>query len=172
MEIRNGLLFEPVDIARQNMLKLFCKNSLASAVATQEATDEDSNWLLCKPVNAATVAIRKARRLANGWRFNAGCVRYKFSWSSTLVHSLQKFASSLPALKNLIFTKFSASAVATQEATDEDSDWLRKMQFKETTVSIRKPRGLGNGLSQRQPSPFASLQANSGKKTIKLQNFK
>lgn len=40
----------------------------APAVATQEATDGDSNWPYGKEVSSTTVAIRKARRLANDWR--------------------------------------------------------------------------------------------------------
>ena len=42
---------------------------LASAVATKEATDEDSNWLPRWAASATAVAIRKARGLANGWRY-------------------------------------------------------------------------------------------------------
>ncbi|WP_165177572.1 hypothetical protein [Desulfovibrio sp. ZJ369] len=41
---------------------------IASAVATKEATDEDSNWLLRQPANATAVAIRKQAKLANGYR--------------------------------------------------------------------------------------------------------
>lgn len=40
----------------------------ASAVATQEATDEDRNWLRGSTFKEIAVAIRKARWLANDWR--------------------------------------------------------------------------------------------------------
>ncbi|MBD5558304.1 MAG: hypothetical protein HDQ92_07135 [Desulfovibrio sp.] len=69
--------------AAQITPKLSVKNSLASAVATQEATDEDSSKLPQKSINDAAVAIRKQAEPANGYRFGAGCVREKFSWSST-----------------------------------------------------------------------------------------
>ncbi|WP_206215204.1 hypothetical protein [Desulfovibrio sp. ZJ200] len=56
---------------RDKRLKSVVFRLIASAVATKEATDEDSNWLLRQPANATAVAIRKARRLANGWRKQA-----------------------------------------------------------------------------------------------------
>ncbi|WP_300967881.1 hypothetical protein [uncultured Desulfovibrio sp.] len=41
---------------------------LAPAVATQEATDGDSNWLPRQPVNGTAVAIRTQAEPANGER--------------------------------------------------------------------------------------------------------
>ncbi|MCH5278149.1 MAG: hypothetical protein J1E80_10030 [Desulfovibrionaceae bacterium] len=38
-----------------------------------------------------------------------------------------------------------ASAVATQEATDEDSNGVLRALYKEIAVAIPKPRGLGKG---------------------------
>ena len=75
--------FMYVVLAVRIMPKLSVKNSLASAVATQEATDEDSSMLLQKSINDAAVAIRKQAEPANGYRFGAGCVREKFPRSST-----------------------------------------------------------------------------------------
>lgn len=53
----------PPDMTSQQRRQWF-----APAVATQEATDGDSNWPYGKEVSSTTVAIRKARRLANDWR--------------------------------------------------------------------------------------------------------
>jgi hypothetical protein len=47
-----------------------------------------------------------------------------------------------PSAKSAFFL---ASAVATQEATDDDSTWLRNRQSKDFAVDIRTPRGLGYG---------------------------
>ncbi len=44
----------------------------ASAVATQEATAEDSNWLTQQAVNATAVALRKQAKPANGYRHRRG----------------------------------------------------------------------------------------------------
>ena len=53
----------------------------ASAVRAQRVTDDDSNWLLGKSVNEIAVAIRKARRLANGYRSAPG-----FFWGTLPRH--------------------------------------------------------------------------------------
>ena len=42
-----------------------------------------------------------------------------------------------------------ASAVATQEATDKDSNVLRGKTAHESAVAIRKPAGAGNGYRLR-----------------------
>ncbi len=54
--------------ARKAMLESF---DAAPAVATQEATDGDSNWLPQWPFNDATVAIRKPGKPGNGYRQDA-----------------------------------------------------------------------------------------------------
>ena len=52
-------------------------------------------------------------------------------WAAFRSVSAQKAPFPLPTPKNL------ASAVATKEATDEDSNWLRKIISKEIAVAIR-----------------------------------
>ena len=52
-------------------------NNHASAVATQEATDEDSNVLRGKTASEAAVAIRKPADAGNGYR-KALCVVFPF----------------------------------------------------------------------------------------------
>ncbi|MDE6734740.1 MAG: hypothetical protein K2J64_04655 [Desulfovibrio sp.] len=99
--------------------------NLAPAVATQEATDGDSNWLPRQVFNAVTVAIPKARKLANGWRMTSvadaladGKITEKER--RTIAEKGYSAQTAILALLRLV----DASAVATQEATAEDSNWL------------------------------------------------
>ena len=61
-----------------------------------------------------------------------------------------------------------ASAVATKEATDEDSNALRGRTASEVAVAIRKPAGAGNGYRvldeglQKRESPVPPLCGDTG----------
>ena len=62
----------------------------ASAVATQEATDEDRNWLMRQPANETAVAIRKRSATANGYRNDApqGAKEYDMNFKEAVAQSL------------------------------------------------------------------------------------
>ena len=77
---------------------------------------------------------------------------------SYAVSGLQEMAaaSAAQAAEIPAFAENLASAVATQEATDEDSNLLRGRTAHENAVAIRKPAGAGNGY--RTPPKEKSMQ--------------
>ena len=77
---------------------------------------------------------------------------------SYAVNDLQERAAEVAAQAAEIpaFAENLASAVATQEATDEDSNLLRGRTAHENAVAIRKPAGAGNGY--RTPPKEKSMQ--------------
>ena len=54
----------------------------ALAVATKEATAKDSNAVYLQPVKVIAVAIRKVRKLANGYRLADALVQLR--WGTVL----------------------------------------------------------------------------------------
>ena len=110
-----------------------------------------------------------------------GCVSFDFAespgllrWLADLFRGLREYvvekdgtyavsglqemaaASAAQAAEIPAFAEKLASAVATQEATDEDSNLLRGRTAHENAVAIRKPAGAGNGY--RTPPKEKSMQ--------------
>ncbi|WP_300879590.1 hypothetical protein [uncultured Desulfovibrio sp.] len=76
---------------------------LAPAVATQEATDGDSNWLPRQPVNGTAVAIRTQAEPADGYRhFPAERDKRRKSVVFRLIPARASASAAARALRNFL----------------------------------------------------------------------
>ena len=144
-------LYNNVVVRRRNMVndaRAYADQRMADDDARAEAAGDEPGEAYRKYLEEVEATVlRLAARRDSGWRTKEQQARWVEEHRTPLADVRRRVKAVLRG-KKLRDIQPNAPTVATQKATDGDSNWLRGQTAKETAVAIRKQAEPANGYRQ------------------------